>query len=123
MGNLSISTGSTSLTQPLTAGCYQYSCDHTGVQVTIGASVYHCTERGQVLSVQEQVGAITYRLSLICPACETICWDRLELCRGEGTPLPPTQSSSPTSDTGNTATTVETSAILTLLTILTAALI
>ena len=114
MGNLSISTGSTSLTQPLMAGCYEYSCTYTGVYVTIGDSVYHCSERGEVLSVQEQVGVITYSLSLVCPACETICWDRTELCQEGGLP---------TNNPENTGTALERSTVLFLVTTLTSILL
>ena len=123
-GNLSISTGSASLTQPFNAGCYGYSCNSTGVYVTIGDSAYHCTERGEVLSVQEQVGVLTYSLSLVCPACETICWDRVELCREGSSTQSPTESSSPTpTDLGNTGSVAKLSGILTVLAILTTVLV
>lgn len=79
-GSINATTGGTTLPLAFNAGCYEYSCDNTGVYVTVGSTPYKCTERGQVLDVVEQRGVITYSVSILCPACETICWDRIELC-------------------------------------------
>ena len=79
-GNINATTGATTLPLAFNAGCYEYSCNNTGVYVTVGSTSYQCTERGQVLNVVEQRGVITYSVSIVCPACETICWDRIELC-------------------------------------------
>ena len=80
MGDVTVSDGTSTTVQPLNAGCYQYSCNTTGVYVTVGSTEYECRNRGDVVTVEERVGGDTYTFSLICPSCESICWDRLELC-------------------------------------------
>ena len=81
MGDVTVSDGTSTTVQPLNAGCYQYSCNNTtGVYVTVGSTEYECRNRGDVVTVEERVGGDTYTFSLICPSCESICWDRLELC-------------------------------------------
>ena len=95
-GDINATTGATTVPLAFNAGCYEYSCNHTGVYVTVGSTSHQCTERGQVLNVVEQKGVITYSISIVCPACETICWDRIELC--SETPQPTESSSKGTTD-------------------------
>ena len=95
-GDINATTGATTVPLAFNAGCYEYSCNHTGVHVTVGSTSYQCIERGQVLNVVVQKGVITYSISIVCPACETICWDRIELC--SETPQPTEPSSKGTAD-------------------------
>ena len=87
IGDVNVSVGNTSNTAPFTkSGCYQYSCNTTGVYVTVGSTEYECRNRGDVVTVEERVGGDTYTFSLVCPSCESICWDRLELCGSRSCP-------------------------------------
>ncbi|KAI6653738.1 hypothetical protein LOD99_3242 [Oopsacas minuta] len=96
MGNLTVTIAGFDTSQPINAGCYEYSCNNTGVYVKVGDTSYHCSQRGEVLNVVQEIGAITYSVSLVCPACEAICWDRIELCSASGATTNATQTNAMT---------------------------
>ncbi|XP_019863059.1 PREDICTED: uncharacterized protein LOC109591899 [Amphimedon queenslandica] len=72
---------SSSVTLPFPqAGCYQYECSNGTVTIFILGQSYHCSQAGEVLTVNQVNNSVTYTGTIICPSCLEICYDDFENC-------------------------------------------
>ncbi|XP_019856349.1 PREDICTED: leishmanolysin-like peptidase [Amphimedon queenslandica] len=62
------------------AGCYQYECSNGAVTIFILGQSYHCSQAGEVLTVNQVNNSVTYTGTIICPSCLEICYDDFENC-------------------------------------------
>ncbi|XP_019864147.1 PREDICTED: cell wall integrity and stress response component 1-like, partial [Amphimedon queenslandica] len=62
------------------AGCYQYRCSNGAVTIFILDQSYHCSQAGEVLTVNQVNNSVTYTGTIICPSCLEICYDDFENC-------------------------------------------
>uniref|UniRef100_A0A1X7U2R3 Leishmanolysin-like peptidase n=1 Tax=Amphimedon queenslandica TaxID=400682 RepID=A0A1X7U2R3_AMPQE len=63
------------------AGCYQYECSNGAVTIFILGQSYHCSQAGEVLTVNQVNNSVTYTGTIICPSCLEICYvSQLSLC-------------------------------------------
>uniref|UniRef100_A0A8C6NP75 Leishmanolysin-like peptidase n=1 Tax=Nothobranchius furzeri TaxID=105023 RepID=A0A8C6NP75_NOTFU len=55
------------------SGCYKVSCTNQGLTVFVQNRSFHCSRKGQLLSVSVRVGNWVYNGVLVCPACSNFC--------------------------------------------------
>ncbi|XP_078581847.1 leishmanolysin-like peptidase [Branchiostoma floridae x Branchiostoma japonicum] len=69
------------------SGCYKYRCTNQGLIVDVAGKEYRCYRKGQELPIATVKGSWLYTGSLICPSCEEMCWDNLQItCPAETDP-------------------------------------
>ena len=74
------------------SGCYSHVCDSEGLSIVIEGYKYRCFHKGQVLDVRMQTtNGWDYEGTLICPACDEVCFASGGVCPAEIKP-PPTHS-------------------------------
>jgi leishmanolysin-like peptidase len=63
-----------------TAGCYEYFCSNSQVNIIVLNQTYTCSSPGQVINVNQTTNGVTYTGTLVCPSCVQICYDDFVNC-------------------------------------------